>query len=166
MAEQAVWLPPEAFFLDMKKSITTKNETPTFGFTKRDITRFQRAAASVGMSVEEWAKQALRGTAECDLEPIPAQEAAEKEEMATMFIKLTKQDLARCNRAAVFSSLSLHQWAWDALITSMECDEDDMTPQAAKNPKKFAQCRESVIGKERPGWEFRESLPDPIAQGF
>ena len=108
----------------MKKSITTKNEAHNFGFTKRDITRFQRAAASLGMTLEDWARQALRGTAECDLEPVPAREAAKKEEMTTLFIKLSKQDLARCNRAAIFESLSLHQWAWDALMLSVVCDED------------------------------------------
>lgn len=145
----------------MKKSITTKNEAHNFGFTKRDITRFQRAAASLGMTIEDWAKQALRGTAECDLEPVPAQEAPESEEMATLSIKLSKQDLARCNRAAIFGCLSLHQWAWDAVMLSVECDEDDMTPEAARNPKKFGHCRESTIGKERPGWEYREALPFP-----
>ena len=145
----------------MKKSITTKSEPHNFGFTKRDITRFQRAAASLGMTLEDWARQALRGTAECDLEPVPAQEAAEKEEMATLFIKLSKQDLARCNRAALFGCLSLHQWAWDAVMLSVETDEDDMTPEAARNPKKFAHIRESDIGRVRPGWEYREALPFP-----
>jgi hypothetical protein len=145
----------------MKKSITTKNEPHNFGFTKRDFTRFQRAAASLGMTLEDWARQALRGTAECDLEPVPARKAAEKEEMATLFIKLSKQDLARCNRAAIFSCLSLHQWAWDAVMLSVETDEDDMTPEAARNPKKFAHIRESDIGRIRPGWEHREALPFP-----
>ena len=145
----------------MKTSITTKNEAHNFGFTKRDITRFQRAAASLGVTLEDWAKQALRGTAECDLEPVPAQEAPESEEMATLSIKLSKHDLSRCNRAALFGCLSLQQWAWDAVMLSVECDEDDMTPEAARNPKKFAQSRESTIGKERPGWEYREALPFP-----
>jgi len=145
----------------MKKSITTKNEAHNFGFTKRDITRFQRAAASLGMTLEDWARQALRGTAECDLEPFPARKAAEKEEMATLLIKLSKQDLARCNRAALFGCLSLHQWAWDAVMLSVETDEDDMTPEAARNPKKFSQIRESDIGRVRPGWEYREALPFP-----
>jgi hypothetical protein len=145
----------------MEKSITTKTEPHNFRFTKRDITRFQRAAASLGMTLEDWAKQALHGTAECDLEPVPARKAAEKEEMATLFIKLSKQDLARCNRAAIFGCLSLHQWAWDAVMLSVECDEDDMTPEAARNPKKFAHIRESDIGRERPGWEYREALPFP-----
>ena len=149
----------------MKKSIS-KTEPHNFGFTKKDITRFQRAAASVGMSLDDWAKQGLRSIAELDLEPVPARKAAEKEEMEKLLIKLSKKDLARCNRAAIFGCLSLHQWAWDAVMLSVECDEDDMTPEAARNPKKFAHIRESDIGRERPGWEFRESLPDPIAQGF
>ena len=145
----------------MEKTIATQTEPHNFGFTKRDITRFQRAAASLGMTIEDWAKQALHGTAECDLEPVPARKAAEKEEMAKLFIKLSKQDLARCNRAAIFGCLSLHQWAWDAVMNSMECDEDDMTPEAARNPKKFAQIRETNIGREKPGWEYREALPFP-----
>ena len=157
----SVYASREALLFQMKKSITTKTETHNFGFTKGDITLFQRAAASVGMTLEDWAKQALRGTAECDLEPVPAREAVEKEEMTTLFIKLSKQDLARCNRAAIFSCLSLHRWAWDAVMNSMECDEDDMTPEAARNPKKFAQIRETEIGREKPGWEYREALPFP-----
>jgi hypothetical protein len=144
----------------MKKSITTKSEPHNFGFTKRDITRFQRAAASLGMTIEDWAKQALRGAAECDLEPVPAA-SNRGEESERISVTFSKKDAARCRRAAAFCKLSFDEWLKGSIITSMECDEDDMETGFGGNAG-----RDFEVGREKWGWEWREALPDPIAQGF
>lgn len=145
----------------MKKSITTKNETHTFGFSKRDIAKFERAAASAGMKPVEWAKAVLRGAADCELEPVPAASASPDEETASLVIKLSKRDIARCRRAAVFCDIPFDEWLRDSILSSMECDEDDLS---AEGPNGGG--REFPLGRDRIGWQNRESLPDPIAQGF
>lgn len=148
------------FFIQMKTSITTKSEPHNFGFTKRDITQFQLAAASVGMTIEDWANQALRGAAECDLEPVPAA-SNRGEESETICVTFSKKDAARCRRAAAFCKLSFDEWLKGTIITSVECDEDDMTSERYENAG-----REFPIGRGNWGWQQRETLPDPIAQGF
>jgi len=148
------------FFIQMKTSITTKSEPHNFGFTKRDITRFQRAAASVGMTIEDWAKEALRGAAECDLEPVPAA-SNRGEESERISVTFSKKDAARCRRAAAFCKLPFDEWLKGTIITSMECDEDDMA-----SDRGVGAGRDIPTGRESSGWEWREALPDPIAQGF
>jgi hypothetical protein len=148
------------FFYQMKTSITTKSEPHNFGFTKKDITRFQRAAASVGMTIEDWAKQALRGAAECDLEPVPAASNTGGES-ETISVTFPKKDAARCRRAAAFCKLSFDEWLKGSIIVSMECDEDDMATGWGKNAG-----REFEVGRDLHGWQWREALGDPVAQGF
>jgi len=112
------------------------------------------------MTIEDWAKQALRGAAECDLEPVPAA-SNRGGESETISVAFPKKDAARCRRAAAFCKLSFDEWLKGSIITSVECDEDDMATERGKDC-----AREFPIGRKNYGWEWREALGDPIAQGF
>ena len=84
-----------------------------------------------------------------------------KADTETLTIQFTKKDLARCRRAAAFCKLSFDEWLKGTIITSMECDEDDMATERGNNAG-----REFETGRKSGGWQWREALPDPIVQGF
>jgi hypothetical protein len=84
-----------------------------------------------------------------------------KADTETLTIQFTKKDLARCRRAAAFCKLSFDEWLKGSIITSGECDEDDMATERGKDGE-----REFPIGRKNYGWEWREALGDPVAQGF
>jgi hypothetical protein len=84
-----------------------------------------------------------------------------KTDTETLTIQFTPKDAARCRRAAAFCKLSFDEWLKGTIITSMECDEDDMATERGNNAG-----REFEVGRKCWGWEWREALPDPIAQGF
>jgi len=74
----------------------------------------------------------------------------------TLTIQLTQKDLARCRRAAAFCELSFDQWLKGSIISSMECDEDDMATDRGVEVG-----RNIPTGRDKCGWELREALPAP-----
>ena len=84
-----------------------------------------------------------------------------KADTENLTIQFTPKDIARCRRAAAFCKLSFDEWLKGSIITSVECDEDDMATERGKDC-----AREFPIGRKNYGWEWREALGDPIAQGF
>jgi hypothetical protein len=84
-----------------------------------------------------------------------------KTDTETLTIQFTRKDAARCRRAAAFCKLSFDEWLKGTIITSMECDEDDMA-----SDRGVGAGRDIPTGRKSSGWEWREALPDPIAQGF
>jgi hypothetical protein len=109
------------------------------------------------MPLQDWAKQALRGAAECDLEPVPAASSG-GEESETICVTFSKKDLARCRRAAAFCKMPFEEWLRGSIISSMECDESDMVTERGAGVG-----RDIPTGRESSGWELRETLPDPLS---
>lgn len=86
-------------------------------------------------------------------------------ETAVMTIQFKPRDFARCQRAASFCALSLEEWAWGMLMTSMECIEDDLAAmghEAALKPEEFAIPMSFHLGRANHNWEAREALPEPL----
>ena len=56
-----------------------------------------------------------------------------KADTETLTIQFTQKDIARCRRAAAFCKLSFDEWLKGSIITSVECDEDDMATERGKD---------------------------------
>ncbi len=74
----------------------------------------------------------------------------------TLTIQLTQKDLARCRRAATFCGMPFEEWVRGSILSSMECDEDDMVTERGSGVG-----RDIPTGQDRVGWELRERLPAP-----
>ena len=85
------------------------------------------------------------------------------QDKTTVSIAFTNRDLARCQRAAEFCGIELQEWAWQSIMTSMECDEESMEVDGAGSITN-SHHRSTLLGKKSPGWRYRASLPEPKAR--
>jgi len=85
------------------------------------------------------------------------------QDKTTISIAFTNRDLARCQRAAEFCGIQLQAWAWQSIMTSMECDEESMEVDGSGSITN-SHPRSTPVGEKRLGWRYRASLPEPKAR--